>query len=240
MAEEEKLNLYQKLAKIRKIADVVQKSKRGYNYNYSDITEILAKVKGGEEEYGVSLIPSIVAGTAKTTPNSTTTPMFDKTGKSYQKVTNEMLFSADMVFRWVNNDNPEEFIDIPWAVTGSQSDPSQAMGSGLTYTMRQFLTNYFQIATTDDDPDTFRSKQKAAQESEKVSIASEIIEHLDGLIRIYLADKPDQKEDVLNFSKKYVRGGNYTKIKDPAVAAAMLEDFKKKYGVDDTEESKED
>ena len=58
---DEKLNLYQKLAKIRKIVDVVSKQKSGFKYTYADINEILAKVKGGMERYGVSLrIPCLL------------------------------------------------------------------------------------------------------------------------------------------------------------------------------------
>ena len=41
------MNLIQKLAKIRSIADVAVKDKRGYNYSYADITQILATVKSG-------------------------------------------------------------------------------------------------------------------------------------------------------------------------------------------------
>ena len=50
---EEKLNLIQKLAKIRSIADVVSKDKKGYNYTYADITSILAKITAGMKKYGV-------------------------------------------------------------------------------------------------------------------------------------------------------------------------------------------
>lgn len=44
-----KLNLVQKLAKIRAISDVVSKEKRGYNYSYADITTILANITAGIE-----------------------------------------------------------------------------------------------------------------------------------------------------------------------------------------------
>ena len=75
--------------------------------------------------------------------------------------------------------------------TGSQSDPSQSIGSGLTYTERQFLTNYFQIATTEYDVDAYRSKQKAAEESENKAIAGEIINDFDTAVKRFLTDRPD-------------------------------------------------
>lgn len=50
---EEKINLYQKLAKIRKMAEVIQKNKKGYGYTYVSEDVILAKVTAGMEKYGV-------------------------------------------------------------------------------------------------------------------------------------------------------------------------------------------
>ena len=58
--EEEKLNLIQKLAKIRSISDVAKKDKKGFNYTYTDITEILAKVTAGMKKYNVSLLLDIL------------------------------------------------------------------------------------------------------------------------------------------------------------------------------------
>ena len=56
----ETLNLYQKLAKIRKQVEVVQTNKSGYGYKYVTDDELLAKITAGMDRYGVTLIPSIV------------------------------------------------------------------------------------------------------------------------------------------------------------------------------------
>ena len=191
MSDTETLNLMQKLAKIRAISDVVAKEKRGYNYSYADITSILAKITAGMKKYGVSLIPQIVPETANVEQLVTSTTKFTKTGDAYEAKSSEMLVTADMIFRWVNDANPEDFIDVPWFVTGSQGDPSQALGSGLTYCTRYFLCNYFQIAQADSDVDAYRSKQKEAEVSEDKAIAEEIISQFDGVVRKFLADNPD-------------------------------------------------
>lgn len=86
-----KLNLVQKLAKIRAISDVVSKEKRGYNYSYADITTILANITAGMKKYGVSLIPSIVPGTSEVVQNVVVNTKFDKTGKAYDNTVTEML-----------------------------------------------------------------------------------------------------------------------------------------------------
>lgn len=227
--ENENLNLIQKLAKIRAISDVAQKNKKGYNYSYTDLTEILASVTAGMKKYRVSLIPTIVPGTGKVTQNVIVNTKFDKTGKAYDQTSTEMLFCADMVFRWINEDNIQDCIDVPWFVAGSQSDPSQSIGSGLTYTERQFLTNYFQIATTEYDVDAYRSKQKAAEESENKAIAGEIINEFDTAVKRFLTDHPDKVEEIKKFISKYAKNANYLTIKDPALASKLLAEFKNNY-----------
>lgn len=226
---EENLSLIKKLAKIRNISDVAQKNKQGYGYTYTDITEILANVTAGMKKYGVSLLPSIVPGTSKIEQVTTVNTKTDKQGRTYDKRDTEMLFSADMVYKWVNDDNPEEFIEIPWAVVGAQSDPSQSLGSGLTYCSRYFLTNYFQIAQSDLDVDAYRSKQKAAEASEDKAIAEAIIDQFDTILKQFLADNQDKKDEVKKFITKYVKNANYPAIKDPALASKLLEDFKNTY-----------
>lgn len=221
----EQLNLVQKLAKIRAISDVVSKEKKGYNYTYADITTILAKITAGMKKYSVSLIPSIVPGTAEVSQNVVTNTKLDRTGKTYDNTVTEMLVKAEMVFKWVNDENPNEYIEVPWFVTGSQIDPSQAFGSGLTYCTRYFLCNYFQIAQADSDVDTYRSKQKAAEASEDRAIAEGIIEEFDGILKKFLADNPNKTDEVKRFISKFAKNANYLAIKEPELAAKLLEDF---------------
>ena len=225
----ETLNLIQKLAKIRAISDVVAKEKRGYNYSYADITTILAKITAGMKKYGVSLIPQIVPGTANVEQSVSSTTKFTKTGEAYEAKTTEMLVTADMIFKWVNDEDPEDYIEVPWFVTGSQGDPSQALGSGLTYCTRYFLCNYFQIAQADSDVDAYRSKQKEAESSEDRAIAEEIISQFDSLVRTFLADNPGKSDEVKTFVKRDVKSGNYLSIKEPALAADLLAKFNEKF-----------
>lgn len=225
----ERVNLFQKLAKIRALSDVAQKSKKGYNYKYTDITSILANVTAGMKKYGVSLVPSITPGTADVTQNSIVNTKFDKTGKAYENTTTEMVFSAEMVFKWVDDENPDDFIDVPWFITGSMADCAQAMGAGLTYTMRQFLTSYFQIAQADSDVDAYRTKQKAAEESEDRAIAEAIINEFDTVLKRFLADNAGKVDETKKFISKFAKNANYLNINEPKLASKLLADFKEKY-----------
>lgn len=223
------MNLIQKLAKIREISDVVSKDKRGYNYTYADITSILANITAGMKKYRVSLIPSIVPGTSSVQQNIIVETKFNKTGDAYEKRTCEMLVYMEMTFTWVDDDNPEDRIVVPWFAVGSQADPSQAFGSALTYTTRYFLTDYFQIAQTDNDVDAYRSKQKEAEVKEDRNVAEQIIAEVDRRIRAFLSDHQDKADEVKKLVTRFVKSGNYNTIKDPQLAAKLLEDFNKQF-----------
>lgn len=226
---EETLTLTQKLSKIRSISDVVKKDKKGYNYTYVDVTQILAHVTAGMKKYGVSLIPSIVPGTASVIQNVVTNTKFTKTGESYENKTTEMLFCAEMNYRWVNDDNPDEFIDVPWFATGSMSDPSQAVGAAMTYNLRIFLTAFFQIAQSDNDVDLYRSKQKEAEETENKAIIAEIIKEIDKFVKNVVQTKPEKRDDMIEFISKYVKNANYNAIKDITTATNLINGLKEKY-----------
>ena len=223
---EERLNIYQKLAKVRKSVEVVQKNKAGYGYKYVTDDELLAKITGQMDKYGVSLIPSVVPTTFSVTPYTYTS--FDKKTQK-DKTVNELLVQGDMIFKWVNNENPEEYIDIPWVLVGHQSDASQSFGSALTYSYRYFLLKYFGVATPEDDPDSWRSKQKAAEAEEDRLLAEHIIETFDEQVRAFLANNKDKAAEVKELVTKYVKDGNYKKIQEPTLATKLLDDFNTKF-----------
>lgn len=231
MADQQNLNIYQKLAKIRKQVEVIQRNKKGYGYTYVSEDEILAKISGFMDKYALSLIPSIVHNSSIVSPYSTKKTKSTNKGEIYEENVNEVLVSADMVFTWVNNENPEERVDVPWILVGHQSDGSQSFGSGLSYAMRYFLLKFFNIATPDDDPDKWRSKQRAAGAAEDKMIAEEIISSFDTLVKDYLASNPDKAEEVKKFVAKYVKGGNYFAITESVLASKLIADFKETFKI---------
>ena len=222
------MNLLQKLAKIRKMTEVIQKNKKGFNYKYTSIDEILARVTAGMDKYGVSLIPKIMHGTEVVQPYHYTKTKATKDGKVFEEQINEIITQACTTYVWVNNDNPEDFIEVPWFIVGSQQDPAQAFGSGLTYGLRQFMVQFFQIATLDDeDPDNWRSKQREAENQEERLIAEKIVEQVHKLVTEHLAANPDDKQKVVAITKKFVKENgkataNYYAIESPVVATELL------------------
>lgn len=226
--ETETLNLYQKMAKIRKQVEVLKKDKKAYGYNYTAEETILAKISVFMEKYEISLIPAIVPGTTTVEPYFAKKTKTTSKGDIYEENINEVIVNADMIFTWINDANPEEKIVVPWAMAGQQSDASQALGSGLTYCTRYFLLKYFNIATS-DDPDAVRSKQKNAAVEEEKMLLESIVGEIDKNIKAYLSVNPDSKDAVKKLVTGYVKSGDYFSIKDSTMAAKLLGEFNKKF-----------
>lgn len=219
-------NIYQKLATIRKQVEVIQKDKAGYNYRYVSDETILAKVTAYMDKLNLTLVPGISPGSLRVAPHLTKETKTTNKGEIFEKNVNEVIVFGDMVYTWVNNDNPEERITVPWGLVGQQGDASQAFGSGLSYSQRYFLLKYFNTATPEDDPDKWRAEQARAAAAEDEAIAQEIIANLDTLVKAYLEQHSDEAASVKKFFSGYVKGGNYFSIRSSQTAAKVLADFK--------------
>ena len=225
------MNIYEKLAEVRKLVEVMQRDARAYGYNYVKEEDLLAKITVGMNTYGLTLLPGICPGTTEVSPYTYTKTKTVKNGQTYDEHVNEILVSADMTYTWVDNESGET-IFVPWAMVGQQSDASQAFGSGLTYANRYFLLKYFQVATPNDDPDNWRSKQKEAEAEQDSMVCEAIIEQIDDATQAYLAAHKDDRKNVHAFFSEYVDKGNYKKITDPVLAARVLENFQNKFSME--------
>ena len=188
------------------------------------------------DKYGVSLIPSVNSGTMKVEPYTYKKTKKEKTKDGftvYEENVNEIMVYGDMKYIWVDNENPDDRIVVDWALVGHQSDGSQSFGSALTYSMRYFLLKYFNISTPEDDPDNWRSKQRAAEAAEEVELANQIIKEFDAMVRGYLSSNEDKKDGVKKLVSKYVKSGDYMKIKDSTLATKLLTDFKETFMKED-------
>lgn len=165
-----KMNIHQKILHIADMAGVLRKTKEGFGYRYVPEEDIQAKVTAGLQKYGVMLYDTIVPGTLLVTPIHY--EKFDPKIKSLKPV-NEVIVQAECTYTWVNVDNPEERVETTWAAVGQMEDAAQAFGAGLTYGNRYYLMKQLQLATSESDPDVYRSKQKAAANYEQEAAEKE-------------------------------------------------------------------
>ena len=224
------LNIYQRLAKIRDAVDILQKDKSGYGYNYLSSEEILPRVKALMKKYSVSLVPKIVPQSREVIQYHYADTKTTKSGEPYEKHVNEIMVHADMEFMWVCDDNPTDSLSVPWIFVGQQTDASQAFGSGLSYATRYFLIDYFNIATTNDDPEMLRKKQQEAEELESKEVVKSIVSHIHELVTTYLKEHEESKAELTELIKRHVvdakgkASANYNLITDPKVAQRLLQD----------------
>ena len=211
MSEEVKMTLVQKLSKIREMVEVLLKNKKSFTGYYVPEDEILARIAAGEKKYGVFLSVRIVPGTLITTPVSYTKTKKDKAGNLTNEEVNEVRVQADTVYTWINCDDIEDTMEVPWAIVGQQGDTSQAFGSALTYANRYFMLKFFQVATTNDDPDNWREKKDEAEQEADMAIVRKIITKIDAHVRGYLSankNAADARKAVSATIKKYVSDGD--------------------------------
>ena len=227
--EEKQLNLFQKLAVLREQVEVIQRNKQGYGYNYVSEDAIMAKISVGMKQYGLLLVPNIVAGTTKTEARRWDKSKWTKDGKPFEEHIMEHVVTADMTYTWINTENPEERFEVGWSMVGQQPDASQAFGSGLSYATRYFLLKFFTVATPDDDPETFRKRQKETEEEQAKRVAEAIVEQLDAIVKKTISGGVPADSIKQFMIENGVRNGNYFQIKDADTAGRLLTAFQEKF-----------
>lgn len=160
MKEEKNKSLDEKLQVIKSEVDIMKKNKDGYGYSYVDEESILLKINSHMINLGIKLTPQLVPGTLHT-------EVVKYVDKKKNDVT-DILVTSEMEFIW-KDITTGETIKVPWGLVGQQSDGSQAFGSGLTYSNRYFLLKYFNISTSQDDPDELRKRIKQEEEQKKMT-----------------------------------------------------------------------
>lgn len=220
------LNLHQKILKIANIAGVLQRTKEGYGYKYVPEEDIQAKVTAGMQKYGLMLYESIVPGSLRW---ETRDYLKGKDSKGNEKWARDVIVAADTVYTWVNVDNPEERLEVPWVIIGQMEDAAQAFGAGTTYCNRYFLMKSLQLATTEADPDNYRSKQLDAENTEeKIKADREAKELAEAIAKVtekgnaLLAAGIDKKDLTTTIAGVNGGNGNPKSIKSVEIATKAL------------------
>jgi len=139
------MNIYQKLIEVRKSVPYLQKSEKGFQFNYVSSSQVLGNLKAKMDELGLLLIPSVISKEISE----------HLTAKGAKEYFTELV----MEFLWVNADDPSEQIRCPWYGQGLDNG-EKGVGKALTYSEKYFLLKFFNIPTDKDDPDSFQKKHE--------------------------------------------------------------------------------
>lgn len=228
MEDVQSMNLWQKLSCIRKMAAVVKKSANAYNYVYSPEDAVLAQVTAGMNKYGVSL--KVEVPEYDVIPRSYKKTKKDKANGVIEEEINVWLVKGVIKYTWVDDANPTDRIVALWPLLNEKDDVAQAFGGAMTYCQRYFLLKYFQTATTKDDPDNYLSRQKEAQEKERVATAKAVISEVNTIVNDFVSGNTTHRDNIIKIIKKHVRvngkpSADYSNVTDPDVATALQNDI---------------
>ena len=202
-------NLDEKLMELKKEVSILQKEKEGHGYKYVTEDQILLKINDKMIELGIKLTPKFKAGTLHSEVVNY------QNAKGQQKT--DILVTSEMQYVWKDIETGETDV-VDWSMVGQQADGSQALGSGLTYANRYFLLKYFNVATSEDDPDAIRSEMAKEDERKKLSaLQTKIKKRYSELLQI--CQTKDKLYETLGTDKETFKKNYNT----PALWEQMLE-----------------
>ena len=181
------MNIYQKLLEVRKTVPYLQKTASGKQYKYTGSSQVLASVREKLDDMGLLLITRITNSKLTSEKNA--------------KDTTVNMTELTLEFTWVNTENPEETIVIPFYAQGVDLAGEKGVGKALTYGEKYFILKQFNIATDQDDPDAFQKKLEESKPP-KLIIAKQVTELKTKCLKFAkLRDQPlEAAYSALNFS----------------------------------------
>lgn len=149
------MNIYEKMsaitAELSAVAKNLQVGEGRSSYKAVGEADVLAAVKPLEEKYKVYSYP---CGRQIVDTNiMTTTTTYNNSTKEVSK----LFLRIETVYRFVNIENPEEFIDITTYGDGVDSQ-DKAPGKAMTYADKYALLKAYKIITG-EDPDQNKSEE---------------------------------------------------------------------------------
>jgi len=172
----DQLNIYQKLAEVRKKVPYLQKGQRSNQYSYVGSSDVLSALNKEINKVGLILKPEIV--NAKVSETHEQRWLQDKVKKEPIPTDRVTYFTElEMLMTWINIDNPKEKVICNWYAQGVDIAGEKGVGKALTYGEKYFLLKFFNIATDNDDPDKYQKEQL-----KKTAINDRQIDTLNALI----------------------------------------------------------
>lgn len=141
-----KLNVYQKIIKVKEVAGNFSKEpkKPGLSYRYVSGTQVLEKITDTMNEIGLLFMP---VGSEHRSSRQ-----YDYTSGNGKEHT-DFIVEGSLTYAWINADDPTDRQEIPFQYYGQQDDISKAFGSALTYSERYLILKSLGLPTDEDDPD---------------------------------------------------------------------------------------
>ena len=167
------MNIYQKMllatAQIEKVAKNLRVEMGRGSYTAVSEADVLAAVKPIEIEHGIYSYP--VARNVIETATLTTSKEYN----GNKTESNQLFMRLETVYRFVNTEKPDEFIDITTYGDGIDSG-DKAPGKAMTYADKYALLKAYKIETGDDPDKEGSAELKKVDNAKKVEVKADRID----------------------------------------------------------------
>ena len=202
-----KLNLYEKLLLITNEVGVIEKSLNvqvSSNSSYKAVSErnVLDAVKPIEQKYRVYSYPY----SREIIDYGTLQKETEYNGKISR--TNTLYMRVQITYRFVNIDNPEEFIDVVSYGDGLDTG-DKAPGKAMTYADKYALLKAYKLSTG-DDPDKDPSPENGYTKTTPTKVTKATPRQIEVLSKVYVGDN----------LAKLLQANNIEKLEDLSVQKA--------------------
>lgn len=199
------MNIFEKMQKVTDEMSVVEKGlnvqvNKTSSYKAVSERDILDNVKPLETKYGIYSYPFARKVIDSDTLVKETEFVNARTDDVTTTKTNTLFMRLETIYRFVNIEKPEEYVDITTYGDGLDTG-DKAPGKAMTYADKYALMKAYKISTG-DDPDKEPSPENGYKKAEKEAKATP--KQIELLLKIY-------KDDNLN---KLLELNNITKIED--------------------------
>ena len=200
------MNIFEKMQKVTDEMSVVEKGlnvqvNKTSSYKAVSERDILDNVKPLETKYGIYSYPFARKVIDSDTLVKETEFVNARTDDVTTTKTNTLFMRLETIYRFVNIDKPEEYVDITTYGDGLDTG-DKAPGKAMTYADKYALMKAYKISTGDDpdkEPSPENGYKKAASKEAKATP-----KQIELLLKIY-------KDDNLS---KLLELNNITKIED--------------------------
>lgn len=177
--ELEKLNIYQKILAIQSEMETVNKNlkvevTKANSYKAVSERDVLDAVKKLEKQYGVYSYPY----ERKIIENTVIEKISSYNGES--KKTNSYFMRMETTYRFVNVEEPTEYIDVKTFGDGIDTG-DKAPGKAMTYADKYALMKTYKISTG-DDPDKDPSPENGYDKPKKTLATPKQVEMIETLM----------------------------------------------------------
>lgn len=128
------LNLYQKLALVRKAVPYLKKETKGQHGVYATESQVVGAIREALDEHGLLLYQDMLEC------NATSIGLL-----------------AKISYTWVDSENPSDTLTTNHFMAENGFD-AKTIGKILTYSMRYYLLKFFNVPTDKDDPEAFQER----------------------------------------------------------------------------------